>query len=166
MNDQYSAPVTAERLGTLKGKTEALTDRLAIFHNHPLDSIELLGLADELEGLAQDYRGIATLSVEEHVEAHAARRFEVQHLIGHDWENISHEDAGIDNPEGTPITFATKDEAEADLAEHFEDCVEAGMEYDRRDWRVREVKVCNCAEVAHHGPTMPGHWFGCPKFGE
>lgn len=25
--------------------------------------------------------------------------------------------------------------------------------------------VCNCADVAHHGPTMPGHWFGCPQFG-
>lgn len=28
-----------------------------------------------------------------------------------------------------------------------------------------KAKACNCAEVAHHGPTMPGHWFGCPKFG-
>ena len=65
-NDQYSAPVTAERQDNLKRRTEEQRDRFARFLHHPLDSIEVNGLADELEDLAQQYRAVASRSNDEH----------------------------------------------------------------------------------------------------
>ena len=66
MSDQYSAPVTAERHENLKRRTEEQGDRFARFFNHRLDSIELSGLAEELEDLARSYRAVATRSRDEH----------------------------------------------------------------------------------------------------
>ena len=36
------------------------------------------------------------------------------------WENVTREDAGIDNPEGTLVTYATLAAARADLVEDFD----------------------------------------------
>lgn len=52
-------------------------------------------------------------------------RFEVQTLMGSTWENCWHEDAGADNPNGTPTTFATKADARAEITEHLKTCRQA-----------------------------------------
>lgn len=65
-NDSYSAPVIPERQEFLKLRTEELRDRFARFFNHPLDSIELHGLAEELDGLADQLRAVSERSVDEH----------------------------------------------------------------------------------------------------
>ena len=66
MSDQYSAPVTPERQDSLKRRTEEQRDRFARFLHTPLDSIEVAGLATELEDLAAVYRAVAARSVDEH----------------------------------------------------------------------------------------------------
>lgn len=134
MNENYSAPVSKDRLMGLLKQLENATDRIDA---NVGDAMDLVKLADEFEGLAREFRAVAQISIEEH----QALRWEVQHLIGSDWENISHEDAGIDNPEGTPITFDTQEEALRDLDEHFDDLKDAGMEYDRSEWRVKGVQA-------------------------
>ncbi len=65
-NDQFSTPVTRERQADLKDRTEELHDRMQRFLNHPLDSIEVSGLAEELEGLAEEFRAVRNLSVEDY----------------------------------------------------------------------------------------------------
>ena len=65
-NDNYNAPVIPERLENLKGRTESLSSRLAIYWNGTLDSMELSGLAEELDDLAAQYRSVRNRSVEEH----------------------------------------------------------------------------------------------------
>lgn len=65
-NDNYSAPVTTERQDDLKELTEGTTERLKRFLNAPLDSIEVNGLADEIEGLAGRFRAVAVASVDDH----------------------------------------------------------------------------------------------------
>lgn len=67
-NDQYSAPVFPPRQEMLKRMTKELNDRMQRFHNAPLDSIELHGLAEELEDLSQKYRLASERSVEEHLD--------------------------------------------------------------------------------------------------
>lgn len=66
--DSYSAPVRREVRDFLKGSANNLRDRLAIFHNRTMDSIDLHGLADELEGIARDYRDAADAAIDEHRE--------------------------------------------------------------------------------------------------
>lgn len=65
-NDNYSAPVTAERQDNLKLRTEELHGRMQRFLHHPLDSIELSGLAEELDSLAEQFRAVRNLSVDDH----------------------------------------------------------------------------------------------------
>jgi len=65
-NDTYSAPVTAERQENLKDRTEELHDRMQRFLHHPLDSIEVHGLGEELEGLAAQFKAVSERSVDEH----------------------------------------------------------------------------------------------------
>jgi len=67
-NDSYSAPVRKDRQAWLKAKLDSLNERLARFHNSPMDSIDLHGLAEELEGLSEDYRRVSEQAVEEHLE--------------------------------------------------------------------------------------------------
>lgn len=66
MSDSYSAPVSPERQENLKLRHDSLAGRLQRFLHHPLDSIELRDLADEIEGLAMQFRAVATKSVDEH----------------------------------------------------------------------------------------------------
>ncbi len=73
-NDSYSAPVKPDRQEWLKAKTEGLSDRLSVFHNKPMDSIDLHGLAEELHMLANDYRAVSEQAVEEHIEQQQAAR--------------------------------------------------------------------------------------------
>lgn len=67
-NDNYNAPVIPERLQFLKQRTTDLQERFNRFWNHTLDSMELSGLADELEWLAESYRACRDKSVTEHQE--------------------------------------------------------------------------------------------------
>lgn len=66
VSSSYSAPVRPDRQATLKDRTEGTTDRLRRFLSHPLDSIEVKDLADEIEGLAEHFRAVAVKSVDEH----------------------------------------------------------------------------------------------------
>ena len=81
-------------------------------------------------------------------EAELADRYEVQTLHANgEYENVWREDAGIDNPEGTPVTFATMDDADAAIRDHIIDCINAveGGEMedspDRSDFRIVPVKA-------------------------
>jgi hypothetical protein len=65
-NDNYSAPVYPARQEMLKRQTTELNERMNRFLHHPCDSIELSGLAEELEGLAANFRAARDRSVEEH----------------------------------------------------------------------------------------------------
>jgi hypothetical protein len=67
------------------------------------------------------------------------KMFEVQTRFLHGWENCWTEgDAGIDNPEGTPLLFDTEQEAEDAILELFADLGASGManSYDKEDYRV------------------------------
>ena len=57
--DSYSAPIDRAARARLQALTTAKADRMAIFFNHRLDSIELHSLANELEQLAEQYREVA-----------------------------------------------------------------------------------------------------------
>lgn len=52
-------------------------------------------------------------------------RYEVQQEIGNDWENVWRDDAGEHNPEGTPVTFDTLEEAVSEIRDHIIDCINA-----------------------------------------
>jgi hypothetical protein len=67
-NDTYSAPVFPPRQAALKRQTEDLNARMNRFLHSPLDSIDLHGLAEELEGLSQQFRRASERSVEEHLD--------------------------------------------------------------------------------------------------
>lgn len=67
-NDTYSAPVFPPRQEALKRQTEELNARMNRFLHSPLDSIELHGLAEELEGLSMQFRRASERSVEEHLD--------------------------------------------------------------------------------------------------
>ena len=67
-NDSYSAPVFPPRQESLKRQTEELNARMNRFLHSPLDSIDLHGLADELEGLSRQFRSASERSVEEHLD--------------------------------------------------------------------------------------------------
>lgn len=70
--------------------------------------------------------------------------FEVQTLMGNDWENCwstHHKDGST-----TPSTYATREEAQAAIDEHLQDVREAvaegdmAEEYDPEDYRIEELK--------------------------
>ena len=65
-NDNYSTPVRPNRQERLKALTEELHDRMQRFLNHPLDSIEVSGLAEELDGLAREFRAVRNQSVDDY----------------------------------------------------------------------------------------------------
>ncbi len=65
-NDQYSTPVRPDRQERLKTSTEELHGRMQRFLHHPLDSTELSGLAEELEGLADEFRAVRNRSVDDY----------------------------------------------------------------------------------------------------
>lgn len=67
----YSAPVNRERRDSARGKAKALRERLDIHLKDRFDSITLYGLADELEGLAEQFRAIGSKSIDDHKEANA-----------------------------------------------------------------------------------------------
>lgn len=58
----------------------------------------------------------------------------VEMHIGNGWENVWQLD-------DQPHTFATREEAEAELSEHFEDMQEAGMEFNPDEYRIEAVEV-------------------------
>ena len=106
MSDNYNAPVTAERQADLKRRTEAQRDRFARFLHHPVDSIELVGLADELEALAGQYRAVATRSRDEHqdetvrtyrvlVESVSQYEVEIECTDADNWAEARAQDGGI-----------------------------------------------------------------------
>lgn len=55
------------------------------------------------------------------------------------WVNVFREDAGIDNPEGTPILFDSYDEALTSLIDHFKSMTDAGMDYDDTEYKIEEL---------------------------
>lgn len=62
--------------------------------------------------------------------------FEVEMEIGNGWENCWHYDAGENNPNGTPQTFETLDEAIDAIRDHETDSIaemEAGNLDDNED---------------------------------
>jgi hypothetical protein len=65
-NDNYNAPVTPERLEFLKQRTMDQQERFRRYWNGTLDSMDLSGLADELEWLAESYRAARDKSVDDH----------------------------------------------------------------------------------------------------
>lgn len=66
MSDSYSAPVAPERQENLKLRFDSLSGRLQRFLHQRLDSMELRDLADEIEGLAVQFRAVANKSNDEH----------------------------------------------------------------------------------------------------
>lgn len=76
-----------------------------------------------------------------------APRYEVQHLIGNEWENTWRDDAGENNLDGAPVTYATKTQAQAALSEFLRDTMQdykAGnlsAPYSRSEFRVSIVGV-------------------------
>jgi len=66
MSDSFSAPVHKARQEWLRFKNENLAARLQIAFNSTLDTIDLHGFAEEIEGLAVDYRAVVTLSIDEY----------------------------------------------------------------------------------------------------
>lgn len=51
--------------------------------------------------------------------------YEVQQETGNDWENTWRKDAGEDNPDGTPVTFNTLEDAVSEIRDHIIDCINA-----------------------------------------
>ena len=66
MNDNYSAPIPEAHEKACRDKAEALSQRLQIHLKGKFDSICLNGLADELDGLADEFRLIASDANYEH----------------------------------------------------------------------------------------------------
>ncbi len=60
-------------------------------------------------------------------------RFEVQTLIGNDWENVWTED-------DEPLTFDNPVEAETAMHDHLNDCQAAGIEVNPSDLRIALVR--------------------------
>ena len=56
-------------------------------------------------------------------------QWEVQQLIGNEWENVWL----IDDQ---PHQFHSKEEAQQELDEHFEDLDDSEIEYDKSDYRI------------------------------
>lgn len=52
-------------------------------------------------------------------------RYEVQTETLSGWENCWVTDAGESNPNGTPVTYATREEAEQAIQDHIADCINA-----------------------------------------
>lgn len=52
-------------------------------------------------------------------------RYEVQTEMLSGWENCWTTDAGEHNPNGTPVTYATREEAQQAIADHIADCINA-----------------------------------------
>lgn len=98
-SDSYMAPVYPPRQEMLKLMTEELTGRLARFHNGRLDSIELHGLAEELDGLAAKYRAASERSVEEHVDP-TVRKYRV--FV----ESVSHYEVEIESTDADKMQVA------------------------------------------------------------
>lgn len=65
MSDSFSAPVHKARQEWLRGKNENLAARLQIAFNHPMDSIEIHHLGEEIEDLANSYKLVVEKSIEE-----------------------------------------------------------------------------------------------------
>jgi hypothetical protein len=61
-----------------------------------------------------------------------APRYEVLTAIGNGWENVWTED-------DKPVTFASYDEALTEMLEHIADLVEAGMDFNPRDFKIAPV---------------------------
>jgi len=66
------------------------------------------------------------------------QQWEVQMLIGGEWENVWRDDAREDTPEGTPTRFPTREAARKALRDHRADMKDAGME-DGDSYRVAKV---------------------------
>lgn len=66
-------------------------------------------------------------------------KFVIETLVTDDWEQLEREGAGVDNPEGDIVRYNTFTEADQELEDHFAAMRVASMDYDRADYRVREV---------------------------
>jgi hypothetical protein len=53
-------------------------------------------------------------------------------MLVNGWENCWHVD-------GKPETFATREDAEAEIKDHMETCEEAGIPCERIDFRIKEI---------------------------
>ena len=62
-----------------------------------------------------------------------ATRYEVQTEMLSGWENCWTTDAGEHNPNGTPVTYATREEAEQAIKDHIADCIDAVERGDMMD---------------------------------
>ena len=62
-----------------------------------------------------------------------ATRYEVQTEMLSGWENCWTTGAGEHNPNGTPVTYATRAEAEQAIQDHIADCVDAVESGDMMD---------------------------------
>jgi len=111
MNDSWSAPVSAERQEDLKLRVESQRDRFARFLHTPLDSIEVNGLATELEDLAAQFRAVARRSNDEHqdptvrtyrvlVNSHSQYEVEIEATEAEKWAVARDTDGGIFNEIG------------------------------------------------------------------
>ncbi len=66
MSDSFSAPVHKARAAWLATKAENLAAIIKIDLSKPLDSIAIHHLADDLEGLARDFRVVVEKSIDEY----------------------------------------------------------------------------------------------------
>ena len=62
-----------------------------------------------------------------------ATRYEVQTEMLSGWENCWTTDAGEHNSNGTPVTYATREEAEQAIQDHIADCIDAVESGDMMD---------------------------------
>lgn len=66
MSDSFSAPVHDARKAWLKNKAANLASIIEIDLSKSLDSIVIHNLADDLDGLARDFRQVVELSIDEY----------------------------------------------------------------------------------------------------
>ena len=62
-----------------------------------------------------------------------ATRYEVQTEMLSGWENCWTTDAGERNPNGTPVTYATREDAEQAIKDYIADCIDAVESGDMMD---------------------------------
>jgi hypothetical protein len=92
-NDNYSTPVTRERQDDLRVSTENLHDRMQRFLHRPLDSIEVSGLAEELDGLAEEFRAVRNKSVDDYQDQTVRKYRVLVKSVSQYWTTIECTDA-------------------------------------------------------------------------
>lgn len=107
MNDQYSAPITREVQEFLQQRLTEQRERFSRFFNSRLDSIELNGLADELDWLSESFRAAADKANRQHIGGYRMRT-----VVARPIDSMIHHADG--NVAGRYTYWAETDEAALD----------------------------------------------------